>query len=449
MTDSAEHTVTTSSLTHVCRLADGGMGRVDLAMRRVGGFKRMYAIKRLHPHLASDPDFRAMFLDEARIAGRLRHPNVVGVLDVGEDAQGPFLVMDFVDGLPLSNLMRLARKSEEPIPVQLCLRIAIAVAQGLHAAHDVEADGEKLELVHRDLTPQNIMIGWDGSVRITDFGIAKAFGRTTRTATGVIKGKMAYMAPEQVLAKGVDRRADLYSLGIVLFEMLSGERFHGRPGMEVAPRDVLESETPDIGELRPDVPDELVQLMFELLAKSPEARPPTAREVALRLERCLATLLIDEETAHVADYVDLVAGEVRGEQKRFVDQALAEVERSEQIRVGRRRTTVVALLGVAAVVGLGVAMASAWPSSPEPSEPDAEAVTQPESAASPPSERTDEPGEESDLAEEESTPSASEETPAMRRRRRPRRRTQRMAMSEPAMEDAAMHRLPEWVGFER
>jgi len=446
MSDNAERTVTTSSLTHVCRLADGGMGRVDLAMRRVGGFKRMYAIKRLHPHLASDPDFRAMFLDEARIAGRLRHPNVVGVLDVGEDEQGPFLVMDYVDGLPLSNLMRLARKSGEPMPVQLCARLGVAVAQGLHAAHDVEVDGEKLGLVHRDLTPQNIMIGWDGSVRITDFGIAKALGRTTKTATGVIKGKLAYMAPEQITAKSVDRRADLYSLGIVLFEMLSGERFHGRPGAEVAPLDVLEADIPDIGELRFDVPDELVRLLFELLAKSPEARPPTAREVALRLEGVLAAILADEEPADTADYVDLVAGELRAEQKRFVEQALEQaaiLERSERRTPRSRRRVLIAALLTLVLGGAGVAVAIAWPFPEDASEGDTAEV-----ASSDVDEIVPEPDEPPPTAVEGEAEAGDSTGAASEMRRRRRRRAPMMA-ARSMMDEEAMHRLPEWVGFER
>jgi serine/threonine-protein kinase len=132
-----------SGLIRVCRLAEGGMARVDLAIKRVGTFRRLYAIKRLHPHLASDPEFRAMFLDEARIAGLIHHPNVVGVIDVGEDDQGPFLVMDYVDGLPLANLAARARMSKEPMPVQIAVRIGLDVARGLLAAHELRTDGQK------------------------------------------------------------------------------------------------------------------------------------------------------------------------------------------------------------------------------------------------------------------------------------------------------------------
>ncbi|MCA9614581.1 MAG: serine/threonine protein kinase, partial [Myxococcales bacterium] len=159
------------------QVASGGMGTVYLARRREGGFQRLYAVKRLHPHLRDDPDFRAMFVEEARLAGLITHPNVVGVLDVGEDHEGPFLVMDFVQGLPLSQLITLANRSEAPLAVQSCVRIALAVARGLHASHELrDHEGRALQLVHRDLSPQNVLIGWDGTVRITDFGIAKALG---------------------------------------------------------------------------------------------------------------------------------------------------------------------------------------------------------------------------------------------------------------------------------
>ncbi|MEM9188155.1 MAG: serine/threonine-protein kinase [Myxococcota bacterium] len=445
----AEHTMN-PGLSRVCRLAEGGMGRVDLAVRHVGGFQRLYAVKRLHPHLASDPEFRDMFLDEARIAGHLRHPNIVGVLDVGEDDQGPYLVMDYVDGLPLSNVMRLARRAEEPMMVQLAVRVARAVAQGLHAAHEAVVNGERLELVHRDLTPQNIMIAWDGSVRITDFGIAKALGRTTRTKTGVVKGKMAYMAPEQLLSRQLDQRADLYSLGIVLFEMLSGERFHGRPGDEVGPLDVVHQPTPDIGEGRGDVPAALVQLLFEMLAKTPEARPTSAREVEKRLEQILAELLTREAPADLADYLDVVAGDVRSQQSRFVEQAIADAARSEQPRNERSRSWVVPAVAATIMLAAG----TAWAIWPAPESEDEVAAEAPPAEASPravPSSAEDGRS----TAVPAALPTASgptgeappEPSPRMRNSR-PRSATRSMnAMAEANSDDTTMNRLPDWVGW--
>lgn len=315
-----------TGLIRVCRLAEGGMARVDLAIKRSGTFRRMYAVKRLHPHLASDPEFRQMFLDEARIAGLIRHPNVVGVLDVGEDELGPFLVMDYVDGLPLSNLLGRARQGAAPIPVQIAVRIALDIARGLHAAHQLRIDAETVGVVHRDLSPQNVMVGFDGQARLTDFGIAKALGYGAKTATGVVKGKTSYLSPEQIRSEVPDRRSDLFSLGIVLFEMLSGARLYKRGDGSSDMHAIVEEPVPDIGELRPDVPDELVRLSFELLAKSREARPADADQVVRQLESILAALIAEETPHSVADYVEEVAAEVKREQTRVLTAAIAEVE---------------------------------------------------------------------------------------------------------------------------
>jgi serine/threonine-protein kinase len=269
--------------------------------------------------------------------------------------------------------------------------------------------------------------------------------------TGVIKGKMAYMAPEQITAKNVDRRADLYSLGIVLFEMLSGERFHGRPGAKVALLDVLEADIPDIGELRFDVPDELVRLLFELLAKSPDARPRTAREVALRLEGVLATVLAEEVPADTSEYVDLVAGELKAEQKRFVGEALAEVERVEERAPRSKRPLLFASLGALILLGAGLAVAVGWPSardSAEPLEPEvsAEADEQEQTAELAETLREPDAPEGVRVTNEDDAVANTETASTMRPRRR---RRASMGASRTMTEAEAMHRLPEWVGFER
>ncbi|HMJ16304.1 MAG TPA: serine/threonine-protein kinase, partial [Polyangiaceae bacterium] len=200
---------------HVLRLASGGMATVDLAIRREGTFVRLHAIKRLHPHLLEDADVRAMFIEEARLAGLLRHPNVVSVVDVGEDAAGPFLVMDYVEGVSVATLIEHAIETSQPVPLDVALRIAMDVARGLHAAHELTApDGRPLSLVHRDVSPQNVLVGFDGVARVSDFGIAKALGRSARTSTGILKGKLGYMAPEQLQFRGQDRRTDLFAFGV-------------------------------------------------------------------------------------------------------------------------------------------------------------------------------------------------------------------------------------------
>jgi len=432
------------TLVHVCRLAEGGMGRVDLAVRREGTFQRMYAVKRLHPHLASDPEFRAMFLEEARIAGLLRHPNVVGVLDVGEDDRGPFLVMDYVDGLPLNNLIRLARSLGATMPVQVCLRIALEIARGLHAAHELEVDGRPLGLVHRDLSPQNVLVGFDGASRITDFGIAKALGSSTRTATGVIKGKMAYMAPEQLRMEEPDRRCDLFALGVVIYEMLSGQPMTEGTQAERAKKN-LEEPPPDIGEVRSDVPDDLVKLLFELLAKNRAERPADARQVVRRLEGVLSGLLAEEEPTDVVDYVDVVAGDVKREQGRVIQAALAAMPARPAAAepAPRRSRWLVAAAAVAAA--LGAAAVIAWPRHEAPAEARRQDTAATEAAASPRSTETPPPPPEALAGKPGTTPgtapaegAATEPRPASDRRRGKTRPTKRTG-----------DRLPEWVDFER
>jgi eukaryotic-like serine/threonine-protein kinase len=383
----------------------------------------------------------------------LRHPNVVGVLDVGEDDQGPFLVMDYVDGLPLSNLLTLARNTGELMPVQIAVRIALDVARGLHAAHELVAGGRPLGLVHRDLSPQNVMIGFDGQARITDFGIARALGRATRTATGVVKGKMAYMAPEQLRLEEPDRRSDLFSFGVVIYEMLSNTRLYGK---SAEPRAGFGA-PPDIGEIRADVPDELVRLLFELLASEREARPPDARDVGLRLEAILAGLIADEEPAEVAEYLEVVAGDVKREQARVLDGAIAEAE----VVVARKsRPWLAAVIAAAAIVlaGVGVTLLLlssvddftndeiAGPVRPPSQETRADVVPAERRAAGPSVESAERvaPDSMSPDATDGDPPSAgaSESPRAPRRAARPRvgRGMITRGMEEP---------LPEWVGFER
>jgi serine/threonine protein kinase len=284
-------------------LAVGGMGRVDLAVRREGSFERLFAIKRLRPEFLSESEARAMFLDEARIAGLIRHPNVVSVVDLGEDEGGPFAVMEFVEGISVARL--IAKQAVHPIPLEVVLRIAIQVAEGLHAAHELLGpEGTPLELVHRDVSPQNILLGFDGIARVTDFGIAKALGRVSKTSTGVLKGKLGYISPEQLRFEEPDRRADLFALGVVLFELLSGQRLYRNVGEGMdGPRRILSEPPPDLADYRDDAEPELVALLFELLAKYPTSRPATAKDVVRRLEALLATLTAGGAAIESANFV--------------------------------------------------------------------------------------------------------------------------------------------------
>ena len=220
-------------------IASGGMAAVHLA-RLMGpaGFSRVVAIKRLHPHLARDPEFLKMFVDEARLAARVQHPNVVPTLDIVAENGELFIVMEYVDGESLARLARLASESGQRIPVPIVAAVMLGALQGLHAAHEArDEDGRPLELVHRDISPQNVLVGVDGLPRVVDFGVAKAVGRSSQTSGGMLKGKLPYMSPEQLLLDPVDRRTDLYAVSIVLWEMLAGRRlFTGGNDWEIASR---------------------------------------------------------------------------------------------------------------------------------------------------------------------------------------------------------------------
>lgn len=200
--------------------------------RGPGGFERLVALKVMHDHISHDPAFSAMFLDEARLAARIRHPNVVPTLDVAED--GRYIVMEYVEGASLHAILSRLRKQGERIPLPVALRIFVDALSGLHAAHELaDAGGKPLHIVHRDVSPHNILVGVDGTSRITDFGIAHAEARITSTRGGELKGKLPYMAPEQLEDDSLDRRTDVYAAGCVLWEILVGERLF-KAGSEAA-----------------------------------------------------------------------------------------------------------------------------------------------------------------------------------------------------------------------
>jgi serine/threonine-protein kinase len=229
-------------------IARGGMATVYLA-RQLGadGFSRLVAVKRLHPQFAADADFVAKFFDEARIASTVRHPNVVPVLDVVRAGGGALLVQEYVHGAPLDKLTKPLGGRRGPVPVRVAVAIAAGVLAGLHAAHEArDARGEPLEIVHRDVSPQNIIVGVDGVPRLLDFGIAKGRWSPNLTREGQFKGKVAYMAAEQLTGAAVTRAADLFALGVVLWEMLVGRRLHGGKSADVVVGAVLGGNAPTL-----------------------------------------------------------------------------------------------------------------------------------------------------------------------------------------------------------
>ncbi|MBW2455075.1 MAG: protein kinase [Deltaproteobacteria bacterium] len=270
----------------IAPIATGGMATVYLGKAvGAGGFERRVAIKVMHPHIADDPEFLTMFLDEARLAARIHHPNVVGTIDVQKTEESMFLVMEYIEGCSLRDILRPLRKVKARMPIGNALRILIDALAGLHAAHELTAkDGSPLDLVHRDVSPHNILVGADGISKITDFGVARASARLTSTRGGQLKGKIAYMPPEQGRGDAVDRRADVYAAGVVLWEALVGRRLFRAEHDGALVAMVLAGATIPPREVVAFVPEEIDAVCMKALAGSPTDRFASAAEFADALE---------------------------------------------------------------------------------------------------------------------------------------------------------------------
>jgi serine/threonine protein kinase len=303
-------------------IASGGMATVHFG-RLVGpaGFARPVAIKRLHAQFARDPEFVKMFLDEARLAARVSHPNVVQTLDLVEATDEVFLVMDYVRGLALASLVRTLRAGGTRIPPAISIGILVGVLEGLHAAHEAKNDmGERLDLVHRDVSPQNILVGTDGVARLLDFGVAKASGRAQSTRDGQVKGKVAYMAPEQVQGQPLTRRTDIFAASVVLWEILTGRRlFFGESDADSLRR-VLNDEVMPPSSIVPELPAELDRVVMKGLERDAAKRYATAHDMALDLGACLSPA----SAATIGEWVERTAAAELGERA----SRIAAIERS-------------------------------------------------------------------------------------------------------------------------
>ncbi|MBK6690048.1 MAG: serine/threonine protein kinase [Deltaproteobacteria bacterium] len=269
-------------------LARGGMAEVWVA-RQSGelGFEREVALKTIRPEHAKDVAFRRSFLEEARVASRLRHAHVVEVLDLGEEADVVYLAMPLVDGPSLRQL----EDQEGRLPLQLALRIMLDVLAGLHAAHELaDAKGTPMQLVHRDVSPHNVLIGRDGIAKLADFGVAKALGRLVEeTDQGQLRGKIGYFSPEQVQRQPIDRRSDLFSVGVILWELATHRRlFLGGDLIEALVR-VAKADAPNPRRFAPDVPEPVAAVIGRALCRDPAGRPGTAAELASALEAAAQT----------------------------------------------------------------------------------------------------------------------------------------------------------------
>jgi serine/threonine protein kinase len=322
----------------IAELASGGMATVFLArLSGVAGFQRLVAIKRLHPHLAREPEFVEMFLDEARLAARIHHPNVVPIQEVGESDQGYYLVMDYIEGDTLARVLAKAAKSNSTVPYGVTIRILLDTLAGLHAAHEMKDDhGEPLQIVHRDVSPQNILVGVDGVARVVDFGVARAATRLSTTRSGQLKGKLAYMAPEQARGAGVDRRADLFACGIVLWEALATKRLFKGDGEAETLNRVLYEPIARPSSVRPDVPKALEDICMKALSRDVDERFATAQDFGDELEKAARALGSVGSVRDVAECLQEVIGVDLTQQRDAVRAWLARSEPSGATGSGPR-----------------------------------------------------------------------------------------------------------------
>ncbi len=268
------------------RLAVGGMAELFLAKQSgLEGFEKVVVLKRILPNLAVDEEFTSMFLDEARIAAKLSHPNVVQIYDLGKADSTYYIAMEYVSGRNVQHLINKQQQYGGHLPVEHVCKIIAGVCDGLYYAHArKDYDGKPLNIIHRDISPQNILVSFAGGVKVVDFGIAKASTQLAQTRAGVLKGKYAYMSPEQVRGAKIDHRSDIFALGLVMYEMLTGVRAFERDNSLKTLKAIVQEKPLNPREMNPDIPMDVVKLLSKALEKNPDRRYKTAQEMQLALE---------------------------------------------------------------------------------------------------------------------------------------------------------------------
>jgi serine/threonine-protein kinase len=321
---SARHTLVGSRIGKfdvISEIGTGGMASVYLARSTgMGGFNRLVAIKVMHPHLSQEDSFVEMFLDEARVAATIQHPNVASIVDVGIEEGLIFLVMDYVEGDSFSNVEKMAVNLRRRIPLGITLRVVLDALAGLHCAHELtDHAGQPLRIIHRDVSPQNVMVGVDGVARIVDFGIAKAESRITNTQVGLIKGKLNFMAPEQIRGGALDRRVDVFGMGVTLWEAVTLRRLYAGDNEFETARKILSGEYPSLLDYDAKLPPILDAICHKALHPDPDQRFMTAAEFAECIEHELGPYVAAPR--EVAGFISGVASQKLEKERRAIREA--------------------------------------------------------------------------------------------------------------------------------
>lgn len=300
------------SLLH--RIAVGGMAEIFIA-RHTGmqGFSRKIVIKKIRPHLSKEQSFINMFLNEAKLAAQLSHSNIAQIYDLGRIEQSYFIAMEYVRGRDMRAVTNKAEKKKIPFPLEYALKVAADTCEGLFYAHRRTDDsGRPLNIVHRDVTPENIMVSFDGEVKILDFGIAKAENLATETKVGEIKGKLGYMSPEQIMGKSLDHRSDLFSLGVVLYEWLTGKKlFAAKHDVDVL-RNVVEGKIYPPSYFRQEVPKAVEEIVMKALERNRQQRYQSAWEMQFDIRQFLSNHEFNPSNIHLSNFIrQIFADDIR------------------------------------------------------------------------------------------------------------------------------------------
>src|SRR2546423_15562424 len=317
--------------TLIDRIAVGGMAEIFLA-RQAGleGFEKTIVIKRIRPHLSKQMSFVKMFLNEAKLAAQLNHPNIVQIYDLGKISESYFIAMEYIFGRDMRRIIPKADTMGIPFPMVYALKIASSVCEGLYYAHQkVDLYGNPLNIVHRDVTPENIFVSFDGTVKVLDFGIAKAANQIEQTRAGEIKGKLSYMSPEQCMGKMLDCRSDLFSLGVVLYEWLTGFKlFTGESEVAIL-KSITEGKIYAPSYFKSDIPEQVESILMRALEKDREKRYQTAWDMQYDLDQFLSQYEFTPSNIHLSNFLkQLFFDELEEEKARLASRSASAEQES-------------------------------------------------------------------------------------------------------------------------